>query len=93
VGSGQTATVTATTSSASGQTTVSFDAPSTLNLLSSMTFPSGTTTTCTVTSALNSPSGGSVVINSGATVTFQAPVITLYPGFHATPGSSFTAIP
>jgi len=34
--------------------------------------------------------GANVVIQTAATITFTAPVITFQPGFHAEPGATMT---
>jgi len=42
---------------------------------------------CTCTNAASLTIGANVVIETGATVSFQAPVVTVEPGFHAPSGS------
>jgi hypothetical protein len=50
-----------------------------------VTFPSGCN--CTCTGSLSITIGKNVTVESGATVTFEAPLVTIEPGFHAQPGS------
>jgi len=50
-----------------------------------VTFPSGCI--CTCTNAASLIIGPNVVIETGATVTFKAPLVTIKPGFHAPSGS------
>ncbi|MDZ7700178.1 MAG: right-handed parallel beta-helix repeat-containing protein [Deltaproteobacteria bacterium] len=50
-----------------------------------VTFPAGCDCTCTNAGSLTI--GANVVIEAGATVTFQAPVVTVEQGFHAPLGS------
>jgi hypothetical protein len=51
-----------------------------------VTFPAGCNCPCTNAASLTI--GANVVIEIGATVTFQAPVVTVEPGFHAPAGST-----
>jgi hypothetical protein len=53
--------------------------------VANVTFPAGCNCPCTNAASLTI--GANVVIEIGATVTFQAPVVTVEPGFHAPSGS------
>ena len=53
-----------------------------------VTFPAGCN--CTCTGFLSITIGTNVTVESGATVTFEAPVVTIEPGFHAESGSNVT---
>lgn len=53
--------------------------------LDNVIFKSGANCECVGTNAINI--GGNVTIESGATVTFKAPIIHVNPGFHAKDGA------
>lgn len=57
-------------------------------ILENVTFPAGST--CTCATAISITLGVGVVIESGATVTFQSPIVTIQDGFHAENGSTVT---
>ena len=55
-------------------------------LLQNVTFTSGTDCECAGTTSITI--GPGVTVQSGATVTFKAPIVKLQPGFHAEDGST-----
>lgn len=57
-------------------------------IIDNVTYSSGTNCTCTHATALSI--GANVIIRTGATVTFRAPVVTFQPGFHAESGATVT---
>jgi len=57
-------------------------------VLQNVTFPSGVTCECVGITSITVGTG--VTIESGATVTFTAPRVTLQPGFHAESGANVT---
>ncbi|MCP4576669.1 MAG: hypothetical protein GY846_10350 [Deltaproteobacteria bacterium] len=57
-------------------------------ILENVTFPAGST--CTCVTAISITLGVGVLIESGATVTFQSPIVTIQDGFHAEDGSTVT---
>jgi uncharacterized protein YkwD len=57
-------------------------------ILQNVRFLAGST--CTCAAAISITLGVGVVIESGATVTFQSPIVTIQDGFHAENGSTVT---
>lgn len=55
-------------------------------VLTNVTFPSGTTCECVGTTSITI--GAGVTVQTGATVTFKAPIVHVNPGFHAENGST-----
>ena len=70
-----------------GQPSTCPDCPAN-GVITNATYPSGTTCSCTNTTSITL--GSNVTVESGATVTFTAPTVTLQPGFHAESGSTVT---
>lgn len=57
-------------------------------VLTNMTFPSGTTCECVGNTSMTIGTG--VIVQSGATVTFKAPIVYVNPGFHGENGSTIS---
>ena len=58
-------------------------------VISDKTYASNANESCTATSRLTA--NGAVLVSSGATVNYQAPIIVLKPGFEVALGGYFTA--
>lgn len=59
--------------------------------IDSRSYGSAETVTCTATVSITASASGNVTVNSGADVTYVAPLVRLLPGFQAVAGSTFQA--
>jgi hypothetical protein len=83
--SGGSSTTTTTTTPTTTTTTTTCPPCPASGIITNVTYPAGYT--CSCSNATSISLGANVTVESGATVTFTAPTITVEPGFHAETGA------